>query len=305
MSVSASCEKMYDIKPELTTCTANIFSYAKDSVLPISLAHYSHENILSTFTLTARNNSWCSMFIYLSGKFSFLINEHMYTPSFGDIFIMREYENFTSVFPEISYVDYYQLYIPPEFFKKAAPADLLTPLFYDRRLFEKNLITPDKATFGNILEKLHYIEEISNAKNRYADILIYSYFIQIAETISSAFTNSSNLAKNSKTPPKLSAAIEYMHNHFTTISGVNEVSRACNISDTYLARIFKEHIMCTPNEYITNLRISHAKLLLSNGESITDTCYKSGFNNYTYFISKFKQITGHTPSEFSKSSKHQ
>ena len=299
MSVSANYEKMYDVNPELTTCATNVFSYAKDSLLPISLAHYSHEHILSTFTSTARNNTWCSMFIYLSGKFSFLINEHMYTPSFGDIFIMRERENYTSVFPGISYIDYYQLYLPPEFFKKAASADILTPLFYDRRLFEKNLITPDKATFNHILENLHCIEEISNAKSKYADILIYSHFIQIAEAINSAFTSSA-LTANSKIPPKLSEAIEYIHNHFTTINGVNEVSRACNISDTYLARIFKEHIMCTPNEYISNLRISHAKHLLSNGESITDTCYKSGFNNYTYFITKFKQLSGFTPSEFRK-----
>ncbi len=302
MSASSNAGKIYGIKPELTVCTANIYSYAKESVLPIALAHYSHEHSHTTHHLLKWNNNWCSIFIYLSGKFSFLIDEHMYTPSFGDVVIMREHEKYTSVFSDISYMDYYELHIPPEFFSKAAAADIFTPLFYDRRTSEKNLISIDKTNFGGILEKLRIIENLISTNNRYADMLMYSYIIQIAEVINSAFTSSA-LAANSKTPPKLSEAIEYIHNHFATISGVNEVSRACNISDTYLARIFKEHIMCTPNEYISNLRISHAKHLLSNGESITDTCYKSGFNNYTYFISKFKDATGTTPSKFRKSLK--
>lgn len=303
MSASSGNRKMYDIRPKLTVCTANMYSYAKESVLPIALAHYSHEQSLPTHNSVERNNGWCSMFIYLSGKFSFLIDEHMYTPKFGDVVIMREYENYTSVFPGISYVDYYQMYIPPEFFSKATAADILTPLFYDRRTSEKNLISIDKTSFGGILEKLRTIEELANTKNKYADVLMYSYVIQIAEIINSAFVTQVASVADAKIPPKLSEAIEYMHNHFSTLDGVNEVSGACNVSDTYLARIFKTHILCTPNEYITNLRISHAKHLLSNGESITDACFKSGFNNYTYFISKFKNVTGTTPSKFSKTIK--
>ena len=53
-------------------------------------------------------------------------------------------------------------------------------------------------------------------------------------------------------------------------------------------------------KYMTKQRISYAKYLLANGESVTDACFKSGFNNYNYFISKFKSIIGTTPAKFKK-----
>ena len=103
-----------------------------------------------------------------------------------------------------------------------------------------------------------------------------------------------------KIPQSLKMALNYIHANYTSLTGIEEVAAHCSITGTYLARIFKKFLLCTPNAYVSNLRISHAKYLLNAGKNITEACFDSGFTNYTYFISKFKASTGTTPANFKK-----
>lgn len=293
----------YDANPMLGQSYAPIFSYSYDAEQPIFWMHYSHRQLVAQHTSIHKNEDWCSMFIFLAGNISFLIDNHIYTPKFGDAIILHDHENYTSIFPEVSTLDYYQFYFPQEFFKKAKAGDLFIKPFYSRKASEKNLISPNEQRKIKLMEHLNVLEEMCKTVSENNDILMYSQIIHIMEIYYSTFSTQPTELEDTKIPSKLNKAIIYIHNNFTTLEGVSEVARMCNVSNAYLARIFKTHLSCTPNEYITFLRISHAKYLLSTGESITDTCFKSGFNNYTYFISKFKQITGTTPSKFNKKAK--
>ncbi len=293
----------YNANPLIAQSYAAVFSYAPEVTDPIFWVHYSHRQNRSQHTAIHKNEDWCSLFVFLSGNFSFLIDNHMYTPTFGDAIVMHDRENYTSVFPEASDLNYYQIYFPREFFKSGKTGNLFLKPFYARKTSEGNLISPSEEGKRKVIEHLKSLDEISFSTGEHGDILMYSHIIQLMEIFYSAFSAHPKASADAKVPAKLNEAIIYIRNNFTTLEGVDEVAKNCGISNAYLARIFKTHLSCTPNDYITNLRISHAKYLLSSGESILDTCFKSGFNNYTYFISKFKQITGQTPSKFRKESK--
>lgn len=301
MAVSQIPESVfYDENPALMKAGAPIFSYSHDSQFPLFWIHYAHRQHTPAYTAPMKNNEWCSLFIFLSGNISILIGEHLYTPNCGESIIIRNHEEYTSIFPDVSDVDYYQIYFPTEFFNKTKASDLFSKPFYDRKKSEKNLISPSEAECSELFTLLSSLDKLVSEKNEIRDILMYSILIQIMEIIYSVFSVSQTLPASSRIPQKLNDALSYIHNHFTTLESISEVSSACKISNVYLSRIFRNHMHCTPNEYVTKLRISHAKYLLSNGKSITDVCFESGFNNYTYFISKFKQITGTTPSNFCK-----
>lgn len=63
----------------------------------------------------------------------------------------------------------------------------------------------------------------------------------------------------------------------------------------YISRYFREHFQLTLSQYITYLRLSHAKHLLETTSlSITETALQSGFPNVSYFIRTFKN-TFHVP----------
>ena len=76
-------------------------------------------------------------------------------------------------------------------------------------------------------------------------------------------------------------------------------SHLADISSPYVRKIysryFREHFQLTLSQYITYLRLSHAKHLLETTSlSITETALQSGFPNVSYFIRTFKN-TFHVP----------
>jgi len=77
-----------------------------------------------------------------------------------------------------------------------------------------------------------------------------------------------------------------------------------NYSPDYIRRLFKQHHGCTPSEYLTRLRLEHAKRLLRtyqlNTYSILQIAWESGFTDPKYFSRVFKKYTGLTPLQYVK-----
>ena len=53
-------------------------------------------------------------------------------------------------------------------------------------------------------------------------------------------------------------------------------------------------------EYIRKTRISAAKKMLAQNESVSAVARKSGFEDYNYFSKVFKRETGLSPSQYKK-----
>lgn len=293
-------KKDYKLAPSLAASYCLMFSYAKDAADPIVFVHYTHEHHISSPVSYLRNNKMCTLFIFLSGKFGFVFDKAVCNPAYGDVVMIRDHEKYTACFYSNSHVDYYEINFPVEFFDKiSAPNPFYHP-FYERNEGERNMVVLDRIACDAMIGKLKEIETLIHTKNTYTDLLAYSYVLQIMEIITAQYGKSSGKPSATRIPAKLKTAVDYIHCNFSTIASVDEVASHCGVTSTYLSRMFKNSLLCTPNEYITNLRISHAKYLLSSGCTLTDACYKSGFNNYTYFISKFKSVVGVTPANFKK-----
>lgn len=57
--------------------------------------------------------------------------------------------------------------------------------------------------------------------------------------------------------------------------------------------------MLRRNKYLTNLRIQKAKtLLLVPSLKISEISHMAGFQDTSYFVRTFKELTGSTPQEF-------
>lgn len=77
-----------------------------------------------------------------------------------------------------------------------------------------------------------------------------------------------------------------------------------NYCPDYIRRLFKKHHGCSPSEYLTRLRLEHAKGLLRthrlNGYTIPQIAWESGFNDPNYFSRLFKKYTLLTPLQYVK-----
>lgn len=109
-----------------------------------------------------------------------------------------------------------------------------------------------------------------------------------------------NLRKNPQyASPYVNRTISYINRHYFMDISLSDAANELNIGSTYLSKLFKDETGIGFSEYLSNLRIEKAKLLLLDEKcEIKDIPAKCGFNSYDYFFKAFKKITGITPKKF-------
>ncbi|MBE5792649.1 MAG: helix-turn-helix transcriptional regulator [Clostridiales bacterium] len=82
------------------------------------------------------------------------------------------------------------------------------------------------------------------------------------------------------------------------------VAEKFSLTTTRLTLEFKENMHMTPSDYLTMLRMEHAKKLLKQTDmSIKDICAEVGYSDVSSYIRRFKQYTSLTPLQYRQNAK--
>ena len=118
------------------------------------------------------------------------------------------------------------------------------------------------------------------------------------------FIESVYSSQDIKKMSQLKPAIEFMQYNYASPLTLADIAKAAHLSVSRLAHLFREQMGVTIVDYLTNIRINHAKrMLLTTEHNCTRICYDVGYNNQSYFTRVFKQIVGLTPREFRNQNK--
>src|ERR1051326_1608859 len=90
----------------------------------------------------------------------------------------------------------------------------------------------------------------------------------------------------------------FMDAHFSEDLDLNNIANEASFSKFHFIRLFKSIYGKTPHQYLTNVRIENAKILLAKQFSVTEVCFSVGFDSVTSFTALFKKIVGMIPSAF-------
>lgn len=98
---------------------------------------------------------------------------------------------------------------------------------------------------------------------------------------------------------------QYVGQHFQEEISLQVISDRVNMTPPAFCRFFKKLTSKTFTQFTNEMRIDHARRLLSqNHLSIAAVSYESGFNNLSHFNKHFKRIVGVSPSEYRKQRTH-
>jgi YesN/AraC family two-component response regulator len=100
---------------------------------------------------------------------------------------------------------------------------------------------------------------------------------------------------------KINTIFNYVKDHFQEQITLEEVADLVSMTVPSLCRYFKKITKKTFTKFVNEYRLVHAsKLLAEKPISITEICFESGFNNFSYFNKTFQEFTGKTASQYRK-----
>jgi len=106
------------------------------------------------------------------------------------------------------------------------------------------------------------------------------------------------------TPADLCRARDYLAGHFNQRTSLAEAAAQADLSPFYFHRLFLNAFRETPQQFVTRLRIDHAKkLLLAGNHRVTDICLDVGYESLGSFSARFRSITGFSPTAFRRESR--
>ena len=100
-------------------------------------------------------------------------------------------------------------------------------------------------------------------------------------------------------------ARQYINAHYAEELSVEVLAAQCNVSASYLHKLFAEKLGQSPHEVLVNCRIAAAKGLLMNSDRpLSEIAVSCGFNSQAYFSDCFKRRTGMSPGQFRRNAEH-
>lgn len=284
-----------------TVQRSKIFSYSKESKLPILYRHYNHYHDDEKSITGYRNNhlEYYKLYVFVEGKIGMFITDQLYTSGFGKIISLCKDEDYMLFIYELENLEYYEFNFPSDFFENIAETSPFHKIFFKGKSNSGNALELSAQNTEKLFGIFKKMDGVIEQNNEFEDYLLYSYTLQIF----SIMCDGSKGVKGEKPllTPLLKNALEYISKNIMTLNDTKQIADHCNVSISYLCRMFKKHLGTSPVEYITSQKLSRAKYLLKNGHNVTESCYESGFKSYNYFITTFRKNIGMTPTEYQKS----
>lgn len=243
----------------------------------------------------------CEVLFCISGGKNFFIHDRIYEVDCGDIFIINQFENHKITSDDNCVFERYVLQINPEFLHRVS-SELtdLSQCFYirNKNISHKIPTTPEQFdTLLNLFQRL-------NNDTGYGDEIIKEIIVtEILVLINESFIeNNKDYTYTSNCENKnLYKALKFINDNYDKEISLDIISKNIYISQNELCALFKNYLGTTVKKYITSRRITKAKKLLNKGNTVSETAFLCGFDDYTSFIRSFKQAVGMPPGKYKKS----
>ncbi|MDQ0208755.1 AraC family transcriptional regulator [Alkalicoccobacillus murimartini] len=170
---------------------------------------------------------------------------------------------------------------------------------FSNHIYIPTFSKPTKIERLNILfNQLLDISQAGTHTYLAASYLMTSLLIELSNQTIESYTYEQ---KRHPSDHDLSHIIEWIRVHADQTQSVHAISDQFNYHPNYLSRQFKSQIGMSLQKYITLVKVTKAKDLLSRTrKSIRDISLSIGIEDEKYFMRLFKKSEGITPSEFRK-----
>jgi len=224
-------------------------------------------------------NRSSSAFIYvLSGTAVYHVGEHSCSVGQDDVFYLAQHDSYTIDVEQPGQFSYiFVNFILSDFCQDAFRSDLCMG-----------------NSSGQLLELFGKLENTYYAKRSL--YLLECRLILGSILITMFSTASKKYLPSARHRPIIDAAAIMERDYGDPSLSIGMIAKKAGLSEGYLRRQFRDYYRTAPSHYLQNLRISHAKDLLSSTDlAITGIADRCGFTSVYYFSTVFRKHTGLSP----------
>lgn len=267
----------YKIDKDLTERPVNLLyiTHSKDDAVEWHSQLHSHH-----FT---------ELFYIKSGNGRFLFEDHSNPISAGDFIIINPNIVHTEISSKSDSLEYIAIGFEGFTFKhsqgkKAAPGIFIHPNQTDQIKVLLDTLIMEAAKQNTLYEN-------------YCQNLLEILLIFLLRHSNYQVQRTDNKQINSH----IVAVKEYIEVHFNSDITLDKLAEVSHMSKYYMAHSFRESFGVSPIEYLNNIRINEACILLETTNfSIAEVSDFTGFSSQSYFSQSFKAKLSITPSEYRK-----
>lgn len=245
----------------------------------------------------------CEIYYSISGGEHFIIDEDVYDFEPGDIFFVnwQERQHLTRHISDRH--ERIVIFVHTDFLHKFSTRQTNLEYCFSVRgtgvSHKLSLAEEEQKRF------LFFIHELSLNNDFGQEILDQAAFLKLMVYLNKLFyRNCHNEAIEVKPAgghqAKIAHILSYIQQHLADDLSIKSLAEQFFISPSYLSVIFKKETGTTINKYITAQRIALAKLRLSEGYSVTETCELCGFKDYSNFLKAFTRSEGVSPRKYAQ-----
>ncbi|MEC0168564.1 AraC family transcriptional regulator [Paenibacillus graminis] len=266
-----------------------------------------HKDFLYLHRITAYNmgtfyhrHEAYELYLFLRGNVNFYIENSCYHLERGDLLVINPEEMHRSFSLDESQYERITINLQKSYLHRlSTPATHLSGCFDYRPKGKGNIVHLDDAQLKQFLRHTSDLEEALSSDAYGSDIIFNSAIAQLLVLTNTIFHHASFVPADIM-PELVRNTMDYIESHLGQNITLEQLAGNFHLNSTYISRQFKKHTGLTLRSYIVDRRIQLAKSLLSEGLSITEVCYQSGFSDYANFIRSFTKIAGISPGKFAK-----
>lgn len=139
-----------------------------------------------------------------------------------------------------------------------------------------------------------------------SDVKVAAETMQILSRLRESQVTSARQALSVNTDQIIEMAQSYIDSHYTEELSIDDLALYCNVSPSYLHKLFMRVLKESPHQVILKRRLAAAKAMIVNDNlTMSDIAIRSGFNSQAYFSDCFKRVIGMSPVDYRKYAAHQ
>lgn len=98
---------------------------------------------------------------------------------------------------------------------------------------------------------------------------------------------------------RIKGAVAFIDAHYADKLSLRQLAESAGLSQSLFSRLFKRTTQTTPIRYITEIRLNHARKLLSDTDkTLAEIAAEAGFYDEAHFVKTFRKSRGLTPGAY-------